>query len=395
MKPGEHRFNGVKCTDINKYFISNLFASAIYRFNGKFILEVFAPVGLMTVYESEEEETDLNMGERWARGVMNFEKSKWPLEHIDYYIEVNGYKIGQASEKSSSYRYEPKRNEEDIAGNAAIKESNTFENANEGFLDTKKLRVDEQEMKLPKSPSDCLTEIFNNSDFMDTLADAINSLPVYDPQNPNSEEESRKFFEELDKKERIFFNKLRKSVEIPEFLEKEPMMIADLVFREKDFNFGDEQINSLKFIVKNTRKYYLPRMNFSLEFGESIHTFGNGPEEWREYSDKIVIEGVFETKREEGLIRNIPEGKKAILVKFKTLDNLSVFPVFYTNETLVAYETSGPVLNFPKLLDEKGKDGFNKYMVFAGYVDEDAKKADFGLFQLIVDFSCHKEYVLI
>jgi len=392
MRPGEYRFNGVKYADINKYFMGNLYASAIYRLDGKFILEVFAPKSLIMRYESEPEEIEMKIGEQWARNIMNLEKSKWLLERINYYIEVNGHKVGDTSGKSTMYRYEP---DQGIVEKEAIQNNSTFKNANEEFHMDGKLRVDKQDMRFAKSPLDEMTEILNNSDFMDKLIDAIESLPDNDPNNPNSKEDIQKFEKEQEEKERSFFNKFRESVKIPEFLEKEPMAIADLIFREKNFTLPDEPIDSLKFIVKSITKRYLPWMKFSVRFGESIHNFGDGTEEWREYLNKVVIEGVYESKRKDGLITNIPEGKKAVLVKYKVLDNLSIIPIFYTTEVLEAYETSAGFLNVPKLLDEKDGDNFNKYMVLAGFVDEGAAKVDFELFQLVVDLLCDKEYVLI
>lgn len=69
-------------------------------------------------------------------------------------------------------------------------------------------------------------------------------------------------------------------------------------------------------------------------------------------------------------------------------------PVFYVAQYINS-KYSDFVLDNTKLLKDKGLNGFNKYMTFAGYVDEDEKICHMELFQMIISYECRDEYVLI
>ena len=104
-----------------------MYASAIYSLEDKFILEILAPHSLMVRDNCEEEQTALNNGEQWTQDKKRYESSKWPLDRADYYIEINGKKIGEGAGISTRYRYEPKRNEEDVIQKENIEENKTIE----------------------------------------------------------------------------------------------------------------------------------------------------------------------------------------------------------------------------------------------------------------------------
>ncbi len=394
MNPGEYRFTGIKYTDINRPLFGKLYASAFYSLEDKFVLEILAPHSLMDRRECEEEQTDLNNGERWAQNKLKYEGSKWPLDNVNYYIEINGRKIGEGSVISTGCRYEPERNEENVAEKENIEENKTLESSSDKALDESELKVARTGIDLPKiSIADSLDEIFK--DFQNYVIDSLKELEVFDLEDTNIEETSRKFDEERDKKERAFFSKFRDAVVIPDYLEREAMLISDIGFREKDFVLENGKINSLKFIVRSKRKYYLVRKKFNLKFGENIKTLGNDSEEWGKFADKIIVEDIVESRRDDGIIKNIPVGKKAVLIKYETLYNTSAYPIFYTTETLLSNEFPDFCIDSTKLLDEKGKNGFDKYATIIGYVDEEAEGVEFELFDLMIDFECNNEYVLI
>jgi len=195
MNPGEYRFAGIKYTDINKPLFSKLYASAIYIQEDRFILEILAPHDLMDRHESEEEQTDLNNGEQWAQNKLKYEGSKWPLENIDYYIEINGKKIGDSAVRSSSYRYEPEHNEY-VVEKETTEEYKTIEIAGDKAIDESELKIARTGVELPKkSVADSLDEIFKDSDFQNSLLDSLKGLQAFNMQDTNNEETIRKYFE--------------------------------------------------------------------------------------------------------------------------------------------------------------------------------------------------------
>lgn len=179
-----------------------------------------------------------------------------------YCIEINGKIIGEDSGISTSFRYEPERNEDDVVE----KENQTIESSSDMALDESELKVARTGIDIPKvSLADSLDEMFKDSDFFDSMIDSLKELPTCDLLDPNSEEAIRKFEEEQEQKERAFFKKFRDAVVIPDYLERETMLISDIGFREKGFVLENGKINSLKFIVKSKRKYYLVRKKFNPE----------------------------------------------------------------------------------------------------------------------------------
>lgn len=394
MKPGEYLFNQTEHIVINKPFIDRLFASAFYRTKGKYVLEVLAS-GDLARSCIENDESDLDLGGRWTQNLMETARSKWPLEYADYYIEVNGIKIGEGSGNLTYYRYEPERQKEDMAYKAAIPGAGIGMDI-VGAINGKTLKPAENGIKLPTiSTSDMIDSILGNTAFIETLTNELNSLPASDPEDQNYEEVQKNFLKERDEKENRFFNQFRKMVHLPDYLKNENLLIADLHFEGSEISPITGKISSLKLIIKNYTKYFLTRVNYKLPFGKCMCTVKSHSEYLMKYTDAILIEGL-ESRNDLVTIKSIPHGKKAIFVSYEVIGNLSIQPIFHTTETLVSHVIQDHMMiNKTILLQEKGEKGYNKYMTLAGFVDEHVNVVDFELFQLIVTFECGKEYVLI
>ncbi|MBU5483745.1 hypothetical protein KQI86_05335 [Clostridium sp. MSJ-11] len=393
MTTGEYRFNNTDYIEINKPFMGNLYASALYPIKGKYILEILAPIDLMKssiTYEYEEyEETNYNIGERWSKNISELSASKWPLENANYYIEVNGIKVGDNNKTATTYRYEPENvienkveiniNPEDISNSNFIEDINTNEISKNGI-------------ELPEiSQEEATNNILQDEDLKEILSSLMNSLSstpsIYD------EEEYLKHKEEQERKEREFFNKFRSLINIPDYFKNQSIIIADLIYRSEDI-IPINKIHNLKFVFKNYTKHYVTRINLKLPFGKYQKSVEIHSEQWGEFTDKILIEGVIEGGKGEDYSANIPNGKKAIYVIYETINNVSVKPLFYPTEYLQSYDSSISIYDNTQLLKDKGKNGFNKYATFVGYIDENAAIADLELFQLVVTYQCNKEFVL-
>ncbi|MEW9097051.1 MAG: hypothetical protein AB2417_18395 [Clostridiaceae bacterium] len=311
------------------------------------------------------------------------------MENANYYIEVNGIKIGDNNEAATAYRYELENiiennveinvDSEDISNSNFIESINTNEISKNGI-------------ELPEiSQEEAIKNIFQDEDLKETLSSLMNSLSstpsIYD------EEEYLKYEEERERKEREFFNKFRSFVNIPDYLKNQSIIIADLIYRSEDI-IPINKIHNLKFVFKNYTKHYVTRINLKLPFGKYEKAVEIHSEQWREFTDKILIEDVIEVGKGEDYSTNIPSGKKAVYIIYETIDNVSVKPLFYPIEYLQSYDSSIFIFDNTQLLKDKGKNGFNKYMTFVGYIDENAAIADLELFQLVVTYQCNKEFVL-
>ncbi|WP_315120274.1 hypothetical protein [uncultured Clostridium sp.] len=390
MTTGEYRFNNTDYIEINKPLMGNLYASALYPVKGKYILEVLAPRNLMkskNTHEYEEyEETNYNIGERWSKNIAELSTSKWPLENANYYIKVNGIKVGENKGNTTGYRYEPENfieNKVEININSKdISNSNFIEDINTNEISKNGIELSEI------SQEEAINNIFQNEDLKETLSSLMDSLSSID-----DEEEYLKYEEEKERKEREFFNKFRSLINIPDYLKNQSIIIADLIYRSEDI-IPINNIHNLKFVFKNYTKHYVARINLKLPFGKYQKSIEIHSEQWGEFTDKILIEGVIEGGKGEDYSINIPNGKKAIYVIYETIDNVSVKPLFYPAEYLQSYDSSTSIFDNTQLLKDKGKNGFNKYATFVGYIDENAAIADLELFQLVVTYQCNKEFVL-
>lgn len=398
MDAGEHRFKNVKYIDINKSFLEDkLYASAIYVLEDRFILEILVPKDIFNNdfsvdYEKYHEGT---IGEQWAIDMNKNAYPKNPLEHSNYYIEMNGFKLGDGT-MATYFRYEPVSCEEvqiDISLEDEITENNKDIPIKE-MLGT----MEEHITSLNSTLEGDLNTLFQDEELKNTVVSLIASLPAINLDNP--EESSLKFQKERERREKAFFNKFRNKVEIPDHLKNEPMAIVDLIFKSKDKTLLKDEIKSLKFIYKNYSKCYLTRLNFQLPFGKSNEAVKNDSEIWGDFAKKIFIEDIIECKREDEPIMNfiqdrMPQGKKAIYITYEILDNVLLTPHFYTKELLNSQDFSQVIFTKSLLLKDKGIKGFNKYIDFVGYIDENKDLVDFELFQLVATFTRNEEIALI
>lgn len=392
MKTGEYIFNNIEHIKINKLLMNKLYASALYRMKDKFVLEVLAPSSLKTGYNKEDEEyEEINntIVDRWSQDIKYLMRESWPLTEANYYIEVDGMKIGKNQGSTTCYRYEPENNipvntvsEDRLNLNDVYKE-----NAN-GIIKCTETNVEETFIPMR---DDINTTLFYE-DFMDALESGISSLFDIDSEYTDDEDSCSKYYEKQEKEEQQFFNKFRNSVTVPDYLKDESIVIADLFFWGKNLPKIDSKIKDVRFILESYRKYYLTRIKLSLPFGEYKQPINIISEEWGRSTNKIIIEGVVEQRKENN--DYMPNGKKGIYIIYETIDNVLIQPFFYTTEFLMSDDLSNYTFKKAELLKDKGTNGFNKYKVFAGYVDADSVTADFELFKLVVTYECNKEFKL-
>lgn len=370
--------------EINKPLIGELFVTGLHCYEDKLILEIIAPRDLVRKHHEDDEDFDITIGERWAMNLKELAASQWPLENSGYHLEVNGIAIGEDAGISTRFRYEPEREE---AGHGVAPGLKTVT----GFHELETLKSDEKGLNLPdgSEQKQSIMNLLDDTDFLDTLISLLDSIPVAD--NP---EDIKNFLEEKEKEEKQFFREYRSRTYIPDYLRDKSIVLAKCIFKGKDQLSLLNEIESLKFIFKSTTKYLLIRSRFILPFGECFIQVKS--DEWSQYTEKIWLEGIFESTGEEGIIENIPAGKKAVFIRYETVDNVLIQPLFYTTETLMSKTLDDAmVLNQTRKLEKKGIKGFNQYLTFAGFVDEQADKADFELFQLIVHFELNQEIDLV
>lgn len=396
MKTGEYKFNHIDHIEINKSIMDNLYASALYWVKDKYILEALVPSSFSTKHHEVDPEIKYNVGDGWAQNIQAAMDDQWPLANANYYIEVNGIKIGENTGSSTNYRYEPERIEENEEENIKYIEETSSQIASEEEVKeiAKLIKQDvEQSTALSKEDSN---DIFMDEELKEALQEQMSALLELNEEYGDDEDGYLKYCEKQKKIERNFFRKFRSSVNIPDYLKKESMVIADLAFRGKDSFEINNKIKNLKFIIKSYRKSCLTRIKFQLPFGKYEEPVEVLSKEWQKHTDKILIEGLVEEKREDKDGDNhIPKGKKAIYIIYEIIDNALIQPIFHTTELLMSYTLSDHRFENPKLLKDKGINGFNKYKAFLGYVDENEVLVDFELFQLVVTDECNKEYKLI
>lgn len=374
-----------KYIEINKPLIGQLFATGLYCYEDKFILEIIAPRDIIGKHH-DDEDSDMTIGERWEMNLKELAESQWPLENSNYHLEVNGITVGEDAGTSTRFRYEPEDEQKEVNHNA-VPESKP----DTGFHELETLKPTEKGLMIPdgSEQKESIMNLFEDKEFQDTLISLLESIPAVD--NP---EDIKNYFEKKEKEEKLFFREYRSRTYIPDYLQDKSIVLAKCIFRGKNLLPLLSKIESLKFIMKRTTKYLLIRSRFVLLFGE-CHIQAKS-DEWGVYTEKIWLEGIVESTREEGKVKNMPAGKKAVFIRYETVDNVLIQPLFNTTETLMSKTLDDAMaLNETKKLEEKGKKGFNQYITFAGFVDEQADKADFELFQLIVHFELNKEIDLV
>lgn len=394
MKTGEYIFNDTRNVKVNKLLLDKLYVSALYIEKNKCILEVLAPTSIASKHEEYDEdyEQKLTVGESWARDLKRGMANKWPLENSNYYIEVNGMKIGKNSGSTTAYRYEPEIiKDNDYQGKIETNFVDSHDEVNEDMNLEEVIKPTENGLQIPSiSPVNEINSIFEDEDFKDAFESSLFSLCEIE----DTEDGYSKFQEKQNKKEREFFDEFRNSVTIPDYLNHESIMIADLIFKDKDISLINNKIMNLKFVIESYRKCYLTRINIKLPFGKYEEPVKIFSEEWDLYTNKIAIEGIVEVKKDNDDGIKIPSGKKAIFVIYETIDNVLMTPIFDTTEVLQSYNYPEYIFDKIELLREKGKYGFNKYITCAGYIDENAEIADIELFSLCITYECNKEFVL-
>lgn len=398
MDVGEHRFKNVKYRDINKLFLENkLYVSAVYVLETKYILEVLVPRDFA---RSFGENYKGSIGERWERDIRGSSNTKDPLQNAKYHIEINGLKVASSC---TSFRYEPKNFEEEVRSEIILEDMD--EKIVDKDIPTDELLEGIQEHMWETQPSlgKEINSLFKNEELKNALTSALASLTSLDLADANTSEKSREKYEiEKERREKAFFHKFRDSVILPEHLKNQPMIIMNLIFPLKA-NYKailNREIKSLKFVYKDYTKYFLPRINFQLPFGKFNEAVKSDSEILGDFIEKIFIEDIIECKREDEPImdsvqESMPQGKKAVYITYEILDDALVIPNFHTKELLNSQDFSQVVFTTPLLLKEKGTNGFNKYIDFVGYIDENKDLVDFELFKLIVTFVCNEEISLI
>ncbi|GAA0176631.1 hypothetical protein SH2C18_00170 [Clostridium sediminicola] len=395
MKTGEYIFKDIKHIKINKVLMDKLYASALYFEKNKCILEVLAPHSIANTYEEydEDHEQKLTVGESWAHNLKSAMAIKWPLEHANYYIEVNGIKIGKNFGRTTGYRYEP----EIINNNEFEREKETtFINSHDDVSEEKNLeeviKPTKHGVQIPSSsPADDLKSLFEDEDLIEAFESSMSSLFEIE----DSEEGYSDFQDKWNEKERKLFYEFRNTAIIPDYLNNESMMIADLIFKDKNISLISNKIESLKFIIESYKKQYLTRINLKLPFGKFEKPVKIFSKEWSIFTEKISIEGIVEVKKDNEQGIKIPSGKKAVFVTYETIDNVLIVSNFSTREVLQSYKRPEYLFDRIELLKEKGINGFNKYTTCAGYVDENAEIADLELFSICITCECNKEFVLL
>lgn len=376
-----------KYIEINKPLIGQLFASGLYCHEDKFILEVIAP-GEIIRKHSEHDDSDRSIGEQWEMGLKEMAKSQWPLENANYYLEVNGVAVGEDAGSSTRFRYEPEREPKEERHNI-ISESKPDEDS----FEIEPLRPAEKGLSFQDESEQkkSITNLFEDKDFQSILASLLESLPPVDPDNPDA---IKAYLDQKEKEEELFFREFRTRHFVPDYLQNRSIVLAECFFRGRDLLSLFNEIESIKFVLKSTTKHLLIRKRYVLPFGECFIQVKS--DEWSTYAEKIWLEDIVEVTGAEGKSDNVPAGKKAVYIRYETVDNVLAQPLFYTTETLLSNHLSyGFVFDNTKRLEGKGKKGFNQYITFAGYIDEQADKADFELFQMVVTFEHNQRYVLI
>ena len=398
MDVGEHRFSNVKYIEINKLFLEDkLYASAVYVLETKYILEVLVP---RDSARSFGENYKGSIGERWERDIRVNSQAKDPLQNAKYHIEINGLKV---SSRGTSFRYEPKNFEEEIRSEIILEDMDEKIVAKD--IPTGELLEGIQEHMWETQPSlgREINNLLKNEELKNALTSALASLTSLDLADANASEKSREKYEiEKERREKAFFHKFRESVILPEHLKNQPMIIMNLILppKAKYKAILNREIKSLKFVYRDYTKYFLPRITFQLPFGKFNEAVKGDSEIWGDFTEKIFIEDIIECKKEDEPIidsvkESMPQGKKAVYIAYEILDNALVIPKFHAKELLDSQDFSQVVLTTPLLLKDKGTNGFNKYVDFAGYIDENKDLVDFELFQLIVTFVCNEEISLI
>lgn len=392
-----------KYIKINKPMPGQLFASGLYCYNDKLVLEIIAPRDIIRKHE-EYDDSNLNIGERWVLNLTELEKSHWSLENSSYYIDINGIKIGEDAGSSTRFRYEPYHGQKEES-QGVISENMTdgdfdrtdvLKPTENGLYTSDILKLTEDGLYIPDESEQkkCLKNIFEDQDFQNTLISLLESLPPVNLDNPDDNSNHEDYFKIKEKEEERFFSEFRSRTYIPDYLQDRSILLAECIFRGKNLLPLLNEVNSIKFVMKSTTKYLLTRVRFILPFGECLIQIKS--DTWSEYTEKVWLEGIEESTENDGRIKNMPAGKKAVFIRYETVDNVSVQPVFYTTEALMSDTLNDNLIfNKTKRLEEKGEKGFYQYVTFAGFVDEDADKANFELFQLIVTFELNKEYVLL
>lgn len=413
MQPGEYQFNNINCIKINKFFIDDLYASALYYSKEKYILEILVPKSRFKQQESEEfndyNELNITLGDRWAREFkdkIKRNKSR-PLENCNYHIEINGIKIGDSMRSTICYRYEPDIIEENssIIKNELGNDSQYISNNNSdieacvnGILES----VKSDEVLTKVSASGELNAIFEDEDFIDALTSQIADLPPVNMEDANDQDIWKSYNEEREIKERNFFARYRNNINIPENLKNQPMVIMNLIFKSRGAEheeLNNEKINEIKFIYESYFEPYLERVDMQLSLGEYNKAIKFPFKSLEEYKDKILIAGVVVNKDLENeavkyINKNIPRGKSAVYIIYEIIDNEEIYPMFYAKEILEANKVE-LIGGEPIMLKSKGINGFNRYISFIGYVNHAVHVVDIELFSVVVKRKCGNEFLLL
>ncbi|WP_055667531.1 hypothetical protein [Desnuesiella massiliensis] len=398
MNVGEHRFKNVKYRDINKLFLENkLYVSAVYVLETKYMLEVLVPRDFA---RSFGEHYKGSIGERWERDIRGNSNAKDPLQNAKYHIEINGLKVHSCG---TSFRYEPENFEEEVRSKIILEDMDEKVVDKDIPINELLEGIQEHMWEIQPSLGKEINNLFKNEELKNALASSLATLKSLELADANDSEKSREKYElEKERREKAFFHKFRESVILPEHLKNQPVIIMNLIFppRAKYNSILNREIESLKFVYKDYTKYFLPRINLQLPFGRFNEVVKSDSEIWGEFTEKIFIEDIIECKKEhepimDSVKEGMPQGKKAVYITYETLDNALVIPLFYTKELLNSHDFSQVVFTTPLLLKDKSTKGFNKYIDFVGYIDENKDLVDFELFQLIVTFVCNEEISLI
>lgn len=393
IKSGEYAFNDVERVYINKYLIDNLYASAIYSYNNKMILEIIAPKNIMTNCHDELIDDNIPNGERWSNNIKSLMSEQWPLTHANYYLEINGEKIGDDDINSTNYRYEP-----DLLDDNTINENHNSSGIDilEKAIDNKTIQNEGDVPDVPNSSiSDSIKSIIDDEDLTNVIVSTISSIPEIDPEM-TAEEEELHYLEYLEKQnciEKEFFADYRKHMQLPDYYKDKTILIADLSFRCLS-NIDLTSNLNISFIIKSYSKHSLTRIKLELPYKEhfdeplKIHS-----KQSTDLLDKIAIEGIVDYKNDDDI--KIPTGKKPVYIVYETIDDLMVTPIFYVKDILEAPDPSLYVFDRTELLQEKSRKGFNRYVTFAGYTDINNDIVDLELFQMIARINCDKKINLI
>lgn len=390
MYTGEHKAKNLECIEINKPILKGLYASTLYLNKSKWILEVLAPKELMFPVYDEESRGNYTIGEAWTLDLKRHEKNPWPLENANYYLEINGVRMGEEWASRTSYRYEDEVPD--------IDESESIDKIPIEVHDENSITMGKDKIAkkgIVRSEEICehsLNKIFDDEDFNEKAISMIASLPALNLEDEGYEEEYLKYEKERNRKEKEFFLSFRKSSNIPNYLKKRPMVIASLSFKNNSFITENSEVKEVKFIFKEYKKNYLTRIKLQLNFGKYKEGFKIFSNQWNKFTDIIIIEEVRISKRKEG--SNIPKGKKSVYIIYEILNNISVEPNFHTIELLESRDYSNVIYEKTKLLNNKGINGFNRYETIVGYIDENSSYAEVELFSIIVNYECDKEFLL-